>query len=124
MTSLSINSEAGGPPASELPVAQAKAELFKSLAHPARIRVLEVLSGGERPVGELAQLIDLEKSHLSHQLGVLRRAGVVATRRDGASIYYSLKDGRMSQIIAIAREMIIAGLRESQDMLQRLDDSQ
>lgn len=107
--------------ASELPVAQAKAELFKALAHPARIRVLEVLSGGEYTVGEIAGLVDLEMAHLSQQLGVLRRAGVVVTRRDGNSIHYSLRDERMSQIIQLAREMIIAGLRESQEMLHQLD---
>ena len=56
------------------PVPEAKAELFRALAHPARIRVLEVLSEGERSVGEMQPLVGIESSHLSQQLAVLRRA--------------------------------------------------
>ena len=66
------------------PVSEVKAELFKALGHPARIRVLEVLSEGERSVGELQPLVGIESSHLSQQLGILRRAGLVTTRKDGA----------------------------------------
>ena len=76
--------------ASELPVAQLKAQLFKALAHPVRIRALEQLVEGERSVGELAESIDTEISHLSQQLAVLRRAGVVDTRREGNTIFYSV----------------------------------
>ena len=57
------------------PVPEAKAELFRALAHPARIRVLEVLSDGEHSVGEMQPLVGIESSHLSQQLAVLRRAG-------------------------------------------------
>jgi DNA-binding MarR family transcriptional regulator len=53
------------------------------LANPARIRILEVLSEGERSVGELQPLVGIEASHLSQQLGVLRRAGLVAGARKG-----------------------------------------
>jgi DNA-binding transcriptional ArsR family regulator len=109
--------------ASELPVAQVKAELFKALAHPARIRVLEVLSGGERSVGELATIVELELSHLSQQLGVLRRAGVVGTRRDGNAVFYSLRDERMSDLLLIARRMIVSNLQESRAMLDSIVDS-
>ncbi len=59
------------------PVSVVKAELFKALAHPARIRALEVLVDGERSVGEMQPLVGIELSHLSQQLGVLRRAGLV-----------------------------------------------
>ena len=57
------------------PIAEVKADLFRALAHPARIRVLEVLAEGERSVGEMQPLVGIEASHLSQQLGVLRRAG-------------------------------------------------
>lgn len=107
--------------ASGLPVAQMKAEFFKAIAHPARIRVLELLSVGERSVGELAATLELELSTLSQQLGVLRRAGVVTTRRDGTSVYYALRDGRMSQLLAVARLMIVSTLRDSHAMLESID---
>lgn len=102
-------------------MAQVKAELFKAISHPARIRALEALSGGERTVSEIAGIVDLEMSTLSQQLAVLRRAGVVTTRREGNTIHYALRDERMSQLIAIAREIIVSSLRESREMLDSID---
>lgn len=107
---------------SELPVAQLKAELFKALAHPVRVRALEQLVQGERSVGELAESIDTEVSHLSQQLAVLRRAGVVDTRRAGNTIFYSVRDPRMSQLLATARHMLVAALQDSQTLLASLED--
>ena len=66
------------------PLYEVKAELFKALGHPARVRALEVLAGGERSVGELQPAVGIELSHLSQQLAVLRRAGLVATRKGRA----------------------------------------
>ena len=68
------------------PLSEIKAELFKALAHPGRVRILEVLRDGERTVNDLASLVGLEASHLSQQLGVLRRSWLVQSRRDGASV--------------------------------------
>ena len=65
------------PPGLNRPLCEVKAELFKALGHPARVRALEVLAEGERTVGELQPLVGIESSHLSQQLGVLRRAGLV-----------------------------------------------
>ena len=69
---------ASNPPDLNRPLSEIKAELFKALAHPARVRALEVLVEGEHTVGELQPLVGIESSHLSQQLGVLRRAGLVA----------------------------------------------
>ena len=102
-------------------MAAAKAELFKALGHPIRVRILEVLVDGERPVGELAELLGVEVSHLSQQLAILRRAQVVSTRRVRSTVYYSVRDQRMSQLLTVARQMLIAGLRESQAMLNDLE---
>ena len=70
-----------------MPLSEVKAELFKALAHPARVRVLEVLVDGERSVGELQPLVGIELSHLSQQLGVLRRAGLVTARKERSTVY-------------------------------------
>jgi DNA-binding transcriptional ArsR family regulator len=107
--------------ASELPVAQVKAELFKAIGHPARIRVLEVLAGGECSVGGLALAVDLEMSHLSQQLAVLRRAGVVVTRREGNTIFYALRDERISRLLSLTREIIVSNLRDARSMLESID---
>ena len=67
------------------PVYQLKAEFFKTLGHPARIRILEVLREGEHTVGDLVPKVGIESSHLSHQLAVLRRNRIVETRKAGAT---------------------------------------
>ena len=82
------------------PVAEAKAELFKALAHPARVRVLELLAEREHTVGELAEATGLELSHLSQQVTVLRRAGVVDSRRVRSSVICSLRDPQTAELLA------------------------
>lgn len=106
---------------SELPVAQLKAELFKALGHPVRIRLLEQLVDGERSVGALAAALDVDVASASQQLGVLRRAGVVITRREGTTIHYSLRDPLMVEILRVAREMLVAGLRDARALLADLE---
>ena len=76
-------------PVSNVPLYEAKAELFRTLGHPVRIRVLELLQDGARPVHELLAEIEVEASNLSQQLAVLRRAGLVRSSRDGAAVLYA-----------------------------------
>ena len=102
-------------------VAALKASLFKALAHPVRVRVLEVLADGERAVGVLAELLDMELSHLSQQLAVLRRADLVATRRVASVVFYRLRDPHITQLLFLAREVLVASLQDSQVLLHRLD---
>ena len=105
----------------ELPLAQLKAELFKSLGHPLRVQVLEQLAGGERSVGNLAEALDVELSSLSQQLGVLRRAGVVVTRRDGNTIFYSLRDPGVAELLDTAKRMLVANLQHSHALLRTIE---
>jgi DNA-binding transcriptional ArsR family regulator len=102
------------------PVSEVKAELFKALGHPARIRALEVLSEGERSVSEMQPLVGIESSHLSQQLGILRRAGLVTTRKDGASVIYSLADPLLAELLAVAKRLLIASLVQTEDLLADL----
>ncbi|TFB65433.1 metalloregulator ArsR/SmtB family transcription factor [Cryobacterium sp. Hz9] len=106
---------------SDLPAAQLKSELFKSLGHPLRVQVLEQLIAGERSVGSLAEGLGCELSNLSQQLAVLRRAGVVATRREGNSIFYALRDPSAVELLAAAKRMVLANLTDSHAMLQHLE---
>jgi DNA-binding transcriptional ArsR family regulator len=102
------------------PVYQAKAEFFKVLGHPARIRVLEVLREGERSVGELVPVIGIESSHLSQQLGILRRASIVQARKEGSSVFYSVTDDSIFELLDVARRIITSSLAESQGLLDEL----
>lgn len=100
-----------------------KAELFKALAHPARVRALEVLAQGERSVSELQPDVGIEPAHLSQQLAVLRRAGLVATRKDGTTVYYSIKDALLVELLAVAKALLVRSLAETRDLLTELQAS-
>ena len=102
------------------PLSEVKAELFKALAHPARVRALEVLAEGERTVGDLQPLVGIESSHLSQQLGVLRHAGLVSTRKEGSSVVYSLRDQRVAELLAVAKQLLLASLTQTRDLLADL----
>lgn len=102
------------------PLSEVKAELFKALGHPARVRVLEVLVDGERTVGELQPLVGIEASHLSQQLGVLRRAGLVSSRREGSSVHYALRDPLVADLLAVAKQLLLSTLAETRDLLTDL----
>ena len=102
------------------PVSEVKAELFKALGHPARIRVLEVLSEGEHSVGDMQPLVGIESSHLSQQLGIQRRAGLVTTRKDGASVIYSLADPILAELLAVAKRLLISSLAQTEGLLADL----
>jgi DNA-binding transcriptional ArsR family regulator len=101
-------------------LSEVKADLFKALAHPGRVRVLEVLRDGERSVAELIPLVGLEPSHLSQQLGVLRRAGVVTATRAGSSVTYAIADGAIVELLSTARGFLVTRLSANQALLDGL----
>ncbi len=103
------------------PIYQVKAEFFRTLGHPARIRVLEVLQGGERPVSELIPEVGIEASHLSQQLGVMRRAGIIQSRKVGSNVYYSVGDPKFFELLDVAKRIITSSLAESQLLLEQME---
>ena len=109
------------PDSLDAPVFEVKAELFKALAHPARVRALEILAQGpEQSVGDLAEQVGVEAAHLSQQLAILRRAGVVVARREATTVYYSLRDPLLVELLGVARKLLISRLEETQDLLRGL----
>lgn len=102
------------------PLHQLKAEFFRTLGHPARIRVLELLSKREWSVGEMVPEVGLEASHLSQQLGVLRRAGLVTTRKQGTTVFYALASPEIAELLAVARSILTGVLGEQADLLKDL----
>jgi ArsR family transcriptional regulator len=89
---------------------QFKSELFKALAHPTRIRILELLRDGERSVGELQSALASESSTVSQQLAILRMKNLVDTRRAGNIIFYRVRDPQVNQLLDVARRMFDAHL--------------
>jgi ArsR family transcriptional regulator len=103
------------------PIYQVKAEFFRTLGHPARIRVLEILKAGERPVNELIPEVGIEASHLSQQLGLMRRAGIIQSRKVGANVYYSVGDPKLFELLDVAKRIITSSLAESQLLLEQME---
>src|SRR6266567_2254535 len=102
------------------PLYKLKAEFFKTLGHPARIRVLELLAERDHAVGELLPAVGLESSNLSQQLGVLRRAGVVAARKDGNAVIYSIASPDIAELLAVARKVLTTLLSDRVAVLKDL----
>jgi len=93
---------------SERPLYEVKANLFKGLAHPFRIRTLELLAGApERSVADLLQQTGLEASHLSQHLAVLRRHRLVDSERRGSHVYYRLAHPAVAELLAAARVFLV-----------------
>jgi ArsR family transcriptional regulator len=85
---------------------RAAADLFRVLAHPMRLEILCRLLDGEVSVAGLESQLGLKQPSLSQQLGQLREAGIVTTRREAKSIFYSLADERLRAIVEAMREAV------------------
>ncbi|WP_329007760.1 metalloregulator ArsR/SmtB family transcription factor [Micromonospora rifamycinica] len=106
-----------------VPLYQAKAELFRTLGHPVRIRVLELLQDGPKPVRDLLAVIGVEPSNLSQQLAVLRRAGMVTSYRDGPLVTYSLSTPDVADLLAAGRRILGTVLTDRDALLDELRSS-
>jgi DNA-binding transcriptional ArsR family regulator len=95
-----------------------QAELCKGMAHPKRIRILRTLEDGEKTVNELAKIIGIPQANVSQHLGLLRQFGILQTRRDGSSIYYSISDHRIVEACNLVRSCIAEKLRKSRQVLE------
>ena len=102
------------------PLYQLKAEFFKTLGHPARIRVLELLSQREHAVSELLPEVGIEPANLSQQLAVLRRAGLVTSRKEGSAVHYSLASPQLAELLAVARSILTGVLSDQVELLADL----
>ncbi len=89
-----------------IPLYEAKAELLKTLGHPARIRILELLSERDHAVHELLSEMSLEPSNLSQHLAVLRHAGLVHQSRAGGEVVYALLIPETRELLLAARRML------------------
>ncbi|AZQ40564.1 transcriptional regulator [Streptomyces cyaneochromogenes] len=114
----------GGDGTMSAPLYQLKAEFFKTLGHPARIRVLELLSEREHAVAEMLPEVGIEPAHLSQQLAVLRRANLVKTRKEGSTVYYSLTSPQVAELLRVARTILSGVLAGQAELLADLQAAQ
>jgi ArsR family transcriptional regulator len=97
-----------------------KAAFFKALAHPIRIRLLEVLVKGDRSVQDLQEALGLEQPVVSQQLAVLRANNIVSARKEGNSVRYSVRDPLIGELLNTARRIFNNHLVSTQGLLRRL----
>ena len=97
-----------------------KAEFFKALAHPIRIRILEILRSHARSVQDLQAELDLDQSTVSQQLAVLRAKNIVTARKEGTTVWYTVRDALVGDLLDVARRIFNNQLTGSQTMLRQL----
>ncbi|WP_428983193.1 ArsR/SmtB family transcription factor [Phytohabitans maris] len=105
-----------------VPLYQAKAEFFRTLGHPVRIRVLELLGDGPLQVRDLLGAVEIEASSLSQQLAVLRRAGIVTSTREGNTVLYALAGPDVAELMGAARSFLTGLLASQAELLDALRD--
>jgi ArsR family transcriptional regulator len=97
-----------------------KAEFFKALAHPLRIRLLELLVAGERSVLELQRALAVEQPVVSQQLAVLRAKHIVRARKEGTTVRYAVGDPEIGALLEVARRIFNNHLIGTRAMLRQL----
>ena len=97
-----------------------KAAFFKALAHPIRIRLLELLVKGDKNVQELQEALGVEQPVVSQQLAVLRANNIVAGRKEGVSVRYSVRDPLIAELLSTARRIFNNHLVSTQGLLRQL----
>jgi len=102
------------------PIHQVKAEFFRVLGHPVRVRILELLRERERSVGDLQAALEIDSSGTSQHLGALRKAGLVEGRKHGTSVFYRVKDPRTFQLLEVARQILTSHYEDTQAILGEL----
>ncbi|MFD2682067.1 ArsR/SmtB family transcription factor [Bacillus seohaeanensis] len=100
-----------------------KAEFFKALAHPLRIRILELLAEGDKNVNEIQSLVGSEGSAVSQQLQVLRAKNIVTGTKDGNRVVYSLRDPMIIELLTVARQIFNNHLVDTITMLDKFTDT-
>lgn len=98
-----------------------RAEFFKALSHPLRIKILRLLRPGEKSVTELQETLGLESSNVSQQLMILRAKNLVVARKEGTKVFYTVRDIQIYQLLDSAKEMFDRHLIDSRAMLDELE---
>src|SRR6266567_8934154 len=99
-----------------------KADIFQALAHPTRIAIIELLQNGELSAGELMGKLGMEQANVSQHLSVLRAKLIVANRKVGNQVFYSVRDPIITEVLALMRRYFQRHLEEAQGLLKEMDN--
>lgn len=98
-----------------------KAEFFKALANPIRIQIIDALRDDEHTVNQLKEILDIEAPNVSQQLAILRANNIVNTRKEGSSVFYSIKDPTIFKLLDIAKIIFNNQLAGIRDLLAKIN---
>jgi DNA-binding transcriptional ArsR family regulator len=101
-----------------------KAEIFQALAHPTRIAIVEALRNGELSTGELVGKLEIEQANASQHLAILRAKMIVANRKVGNQVFYSLRDPVLLQVLDILRSYFCSQLTDTMNMLEEVSHAE
>ncbi len=96
------------------------AEICKVFTSPKRLEIINLLRDGEKTVNELAEQADVLQANISQHLTVLRQNNVVATRRDGANVYYKIANPKILQAFDLMRDVLLEQLKENEKLAKRM----
>ena len=83
-----------------------QSDIFKALAHPTRLKILQLLQNGERCVCEIVPEMDMDQPNISRHLAILRKEGILSFRKEGLKVIYWVRDPRAFQLLELSREML------------------
>ncbi|HEX2916290.1 MAG TPA: metalloregulator ArsR/SmtB family transcription factor [Chloroflexia bacterium] len=98
-----------------------KAEFFKALSHPIRIKIIEALRSGQKNVSELQTILGLDQSSVSQQLSVLRAKGLIVASKTKTNVFYTVKDPLLFDLLDVARAIFNQQLIDTRDLLSQLE---
>jgi len=101
-------------------VVKLMADFFKTLSHPVRIKILHVLERGERCVCEMIDELDIEQSNLSQHLGVMKKQGIIDSRKDGQRVIYRIIYPSVLEVVSAAEKTLSEQIGHSQSILKFL----
>ena len=101
------------------PLYRMQAEMCKALAHPARLEIIDLIADKELAVSQLLEVMNLAKANLSQHLGVLRRAGILADRREGVKVYYPLSHPQLAEACRLVRETLVRQLFQAGELARK-----
>ena len=104
------------------PIYLIKAAFLKALAHPLRLRILEILCRGESSVGQFAQLLSVDQPTVSRHLGILKQGGLVVSRQEGVSVLYKIQNEDMAQFLQKLTELLRRKLQVDQELLKSVGE--
>ncbi|CAI9392565.1 ArsR/SmtB family transcription factor [Niallia sp. Sow4_A1] len=105
-----------------LDIQQFKADFFKALAHPLRIKILEILAQGDKSVNEILELLELEGSAVSQQLSILRTKNIVIGNKEGNRVIYSLRDPAIIELLSVAKKIFNNHLIDTITILDKVKE--